>query len=81
MKRLLSKRVMAAFCLLLLLLFLLRPGAGWMKARVTSSISQAVGRSVEIGSVRLRFLPRPGFEIDDLLVRDDVAFGAEPLVR
>jgi hypothetical protein len=80
-KRLLSKRVIAAFCLLLLLLFLLRPGAGWMKARVTNSISQAVGRSVEIGSVRLRFLPRPGFEIDDLLVRDDLAFGAEPLVR
>jgi len=52
-----------------------------MKARVTNSISQAVGRSVEIGSVRLRFLPRPGFEIDDLLVRDDSAFGAEPLVR
>jgi len=80
-KHLLSKRVIAAFCLLLLLLFLLRPGAGWMKARVTSSISQAVGRSVEIGAVRLRFLPRPGFEIDDLLVRDGSGFGAEPLVR
>ncbi len=81
MKRLLSKRGIAAFCLVLLLLFLLRPGAGWMRARVTNSISQALGRSVQIGSVRLRFLPRPGFEIDDLLVRDDPAYGAEPLVR
>jgi hypothetical protein len=79
--RLLSKRVIAAFCLLLLLLFLLRPGAGWMKARVTNSISQALGRSLEIGSVRLRFLPRPGFEINDLLVRDGSGFGAEPLLR
>jgi AsmA protein len=80
-KHLLSKRVIAAFCLLLLLLFLLRPGAGWMKARVTNSISQALGRSLEIGSVRLRFLPRPGFEINDLLVRDGSGFGAEPLLR
>ena len=80
MKRLLSKRAIAALCVLLLL-FLLRPGAGWMKTRVTNSISQAVGRNVQIGSVRLRFLPRPGFEIDDLLVRDDAAFGAEPLLR
>ena len=52
-----------------------------MKARVTNSISQALGRSLEIGSVRLRFLPRPGFEIDDLLVRDGSGFGAEPLLR
>ena len=34
-----------------------------------------------MGTVRLRFLPRPGFEIDDLLVHDDPAFGDEPLVR
>lgn len=81
MKRLLSKRVIGAFFLVLLVLYLLRPGAGWMRARVSKSISQAVGRNVQVGYVRLRFLPRPGFEIDDLLVRDDPAFGAEPLVR
>lgn len=81
MKRLLSKRVIGAFCFLLLVLYLLRPGAGWMRARVSNSISQAVGRNVQVGYVRLRFLPRPGFEIDDLLVKDDPAFGAEPLVR
>jgi hypothetical protein len=80
-KRLLSKRVLGAFFVLLLVLFLLRPGAGWMRTRVSNSISQAVGRSVQIGYVRLRFLPRPGFEVENLLVRDDPAFGAEPLVR
>ena len=52
-----------------------------MRARVSNSISQAVGRDAQVGYVRLRFLPRPGFEIDDLLVKDDPAFGAEPLVR
>ena len=81
MKRVWLKRVLGAFCVLLLLLCLLRPGAGWMRTRVSNSISQAVGRSVQVGYVRLRFLPRPGFEIENLLVRDDPAFGAEPLVR
>lgn len=81
MKRLLSKRVIGAFFLLLLVLFLLRPGAGWMRTRVSNSIAQAVGRNVQVGYVRLRFLPRPGFEVEDLLVRDDPRFGAEPLVR
>lgn len=81
MKRLLSKRVIGAFCLLLLVLYVLRPGAGWMRIRVSNSISQAVGRNVQVGYIRLRFLPRPGFEIDDLLVKDDAGFGAEPLVR
>lgn len=81
MKRLLSKRVLAAACLLLLALFLLRPDAGWMRARVSGSISQALGRNVRIGSVHLRFLPRPGFELQDLVVFDDPAFGAEPLLR
>ncbi len=81
MKRLLSKRVLAAACLLLLALFLLRPDAGWMRARVSGSIAQALGRNVSIGSVRLQFLPRPGFDLQDLVVFDDPAFGAEPLLR
>jgi AsmA protein len=80
-KRLLSKRAVGAVCVVLLVLFMLRPGAGWMRARVSNSISQALGRNVSVGTVRLRFLPRPGFEIDDLLVRDAPAFGNEPLVR
>jgi hypothetical protein len=80
-KRLLSKRVLAVACLLLLALFLLRPDAGWMRARVTGSIAQALGRNVKIGSVRLQFLPRPGFDLQDLVVFDDPAFGAEPLLR
>jgi hypothetical protein len=31
--------------------------------------------------VHLRFLPRPGFEFENLIIHDDAAFGAEPLLR
>lgn len=82
MKLFLSKRriVLAAACVVLTL-FLLRPGASRLKTRISSSISSAVGRPVEIGSVHLRLLPRPGFDLENLVVYDDPAFGAEPMLR
>jgi len=67
--------------LLLLLLFLIRPGANRMKSRIVSSISLALGRPVEAASVRLRLLPQPGFELENFVVRDDRAFGEEPMLR
>jgi hypothetical protein len=72
--------VLAAACIVLAL-FLLRPGASRLKTRISSSISSGVGRPVEIGSVHLRLLPRPGFELENLVVYDDPAFGAEPMLR
>src|SRR5580700_3839012 len=63
------------------MLFLLRPGASRLKSRFVLSISSAVGRSVDIGSVHIRLLPRPGFDLNDLVVYDDPAFGAEPMLR
>ncbi|HZP16453.1 MAG TPA: AsmA family protein [Terriglobales bacterium] len=81
MKSLLSKRVVLAALLLLAALFLVRPSVGRLRGKVSQSISQALGREVEIGSLQLQFLPRPGFELNDLIIRDDPAFGAEPLVR
>jgi len=80
-KTLLSRRVVTAVFLLFLALFLVRPGAGRLRGKVSQSISQALGRRVEIGSVHLRFLPRPGFEFKNLVIHDDAAFGAEPLLR
>ena len=44
-------------------------------------MSSAVGRSVDIGSVQVRMLPRPGFDLENLVVYDDPAFGAEPILR
>ena len=67
--------------LIVLVLFLLRPGASRLKSRIVSSISSGVGRPVDIGSVHLRLLPRPGFDLENLVVYDDPAFGAEPMLR
>jgi len=76
-----KRRVLAAAALILLLLFLLRPGASRLKSRIILAISAGVGRSVDIGSVHLRLLPRPGFDLENLVVYEDPAFGAEPMLR
>src|SRR5208337_4362506 len=76
-----KRRIVAAAALILLLLFLIRPGASHLKSRIASSIGSAVGRAVEIGSVHLRLLPRPGFDLENLVVYDDPAFGVEPMLR
>jgi hypothetical protein len=75
-----KKRVVAAAALILLL-FLLRPGASRLKSRIIASLSAGVGRPVDIGSVHLRLLPQPGFDLENLVVYDDPAFGAEPMLR
>lgn len=77
-----NRRIAAvAAVMVVLLLFLFRPGASRLKSRIVSSISSGVGRPVEIGSVHLRLLPRPGFDLENLVVYDDPAFGAEPMLR
>jgi hypothetical protein len=76
-----KRRMTAAAALILLLLFLLRPGASRLKSRIISSISAGVGRPVDIGSVHIQLLPRPGFDLENLVVYDDPAFGAEPILR
>lgn len=65
----------------LLVLFLARPRVGRLGGRVAQAIAQGLGRQVEISAVHLRLFPRPGFELDDLVVHDDPSFGTEPLVR
>jgi len=76
-----KRRIAAAAVLILLILFLVRPGVSRLKARIASSISRAVDRPVEIGSVHLRFLPRPGFDLENLVIYENPAFGAEPMLR
>ena len=64
-----------------LILFVLRPGASSLKLRITSSLAAALGRPVEVGAVHIRLLPRPGFDLENLVVYDAPAFGSEPLLR
>jgi hypothetical protein len=76
-----KRRVVTAAVVILLGLFLVRPGVSRLKARIANSLSRAVARPVEIGAVHLRFLPRPGFDLDNLIIYEDPAFGAEPMLR
>jgi hypothetical protein len=36
---------------------------------------------VEVAAVNLRLLPRPGFDLENFVIHDDPAFGAEPMLR
>jgi hypothetical protein len=77
-----SKRGIIALGLIFVAgLCLVRPGANRLRSRIVGSISLALGRSVEVSSVSLRFLPQPGFELENFVVHDDPAFGAEPVLR
>lgn len=76
-----KRRWAVAAALVLLALFLVRPGASRLKSRIITSLSAAVGRPVDLGSVRIRLLPQPGFDLENLVVYDDPAFGSEPILR
>ena len=73
-------RVVTGF-VLVFALFLARPGAQRLRTRIVRSISLALGRQVDVGWVKLRILPRPGFELENFVVHDDPAFGAEPVLQ
>ena len=45
------------------------------------SISLALGRQVDVGSVTLRLLPQPGFDLRNFVIHEDPAFGAEPVLQ
>jgi len=74
-----SRRITGA--LLVLALFLVRPGAQGLRSRIVHSISMALGRQVEVGWVSLRLLPRPGFDLQNFVVHDAPEFSVEPMLR
>ena len=77
-----SKRgVLTLGIVVLLALFLVRPGANRLRTRIVNSISLALGRQVEVAAVKLRLLPQPGFDLENFVIHDDPAFSAEPLLR
>ncbi len=75
-----SKRVAALIAIGLLGLFLFRPGVSRLRNKIAVSIGNAVGRRVSIDSVHLHILPRPGFDLEGLIIYDDPEFNAEPLI-
>ncbi|MGH9581188.1 MAG: AsmA family protein, partial [Terriglobales bacterium] len=51
------------------------------KDRLVSTMEAALGLQVAVDEVSLRLLPRPGFDLKNLVISDAPEFGAEPLLR
>lgn len=51
------------------------------QARIVHSMEQAIGRKITVGDIRLRLLPQPGFDLYSLVIAEDPAYGAEPMLR
>ena len=49
--------------------------------RIADNISRSLGRPVHFSHIRLRLLPRPGFDLTDFTVEEDPQFGAEPILH
>ncbi len=52
-----------------------------LQRRIAASISASLGRPVHLDNVTLHLLPMPGFTLQNLVVSEDPAFGAEPIIR
>lgn len=51
------------------------------RGKIASSIGHAMGRHVTVGSVSPRIFPQPGFDLGNLTVGEDSAFGSEPMLH
>jgi len=76
-------RVALATIAVLLLVLVVPPliSVSAYKNEITQLISQSLGRPVRLSSVQAHILPWPGFEISDLSVAEDPAYGAEPVLH
>jgi len=51
------------------------------RRRLEAGLERTLHRQVTFGKVSIRVLPRPGFVIENAVIREDPAFGSEPFVR
>jgi hypothetical protein len=76
-------RIILAAVAILVLVFVVPPliSVSHFKTQITQLISQSLGRPVRLSSVQAHILPWPGFDISDLSVAEDPAYGAEPVLH
>lgn len=77
------RRTLAAMAVLAVLALVVPPSVtlNRYRATLTKALSEATGRPVSVGSINLRLLPQPGFDLTDFVMQDDPAFSAEPMLR
>jgi hypothetical protein len=71
-------------CALVVVLLLLTPpllNVSRLRRRIAASMSASLGRPVHLDNVTLHLVPMPGFTLQNLVVSEDPAFGAEPIIR
>ena len=54
---------------------------GRLRLGIAKRMSASLGRPVHLDDVNLNILPVPGFTLTNLVVSEDPAFGAEPVIR
>jgi hypothetical protein len=82
-KRRYAQYALAAFVLLMVACWIAPSffNAERYRRRLEAGLQRALDRRVTFGAVSYRLLPRPGFSIENAVVHEDPAFGAEPLAR
>src|SRR4051812_10810033 len=72
-----------ALVIVILLLIFVPPfvSLNRLKGRLGSALTNSLGRQVTIGQIRLRLLPRPGFDLSNVDIQDDPEFSAEPMLH
>ncbi len=78
------RAVLVCGALLALLLLALVPpliSVNRLQRRIARSIGDSLGRPVHLDRVTLNLLPLPGFTLENFVVAEDPAFGAEPVIR
>src|SRR6185312_9201052 len=51
------------------------------KGQIAALVARTLGRPVQLSGVELRLLPWPSFVLSNLLVEEDPAYGAEPVLH
>ncbi|MBW4040113.1 MAG: AsmA family protein [Acidobacteria bacterium] len=52
-----------------------------LQKRIAASMSASLGRTVHLDRASMHLFPVPGFTLENLIVSEDPAFGAEPVIR
>lgn len=82
--RLRRRLLWAGGAVLLLALLVVTPpliSANRYRNKIAQAMSQSLGRPVHLDNVSLHLLPVPGFTLENFVVSEDPAFGAEPTIR
>jgi len=56
-----------------------RINADGYREAVKAALESALGRNVQVSSVRFRLLPQPGFTLGNVIIGEDPAIGTEPV--